>query len=225
MEKIKIDKIIRSARKSYSIVIEADATVIVRAPLRATMSEIQDVVRRKSDWIIEKQSAILEKLKSRKAREFVTGEMFLFKGVNYPLEIRSDLGYVFAFKEGRFLLSSVYKERAKVVFEHWYRRVARGVILERAVHYSGIMNLKFNGFRITSAETRWGSCSGRKNINFVWKLVMAPPEVIDYVVVHEIAHLAQMNHSKEFWAIVQSVLPDYKKRKKWLKDNGHLLEV
>jgi predicted metal-dependent hydrolase len=225
MAKIKIDKIIRSARKSFSIVIDSDATVIVRAPLHSTMSEIQDVVSRKSEWIIAKQSAILEKLKSKKKKDFVTGEKFLFKGTNYPLEIRNDFGFVFAFKEGRFLLNSGYIEHGRVVFEHWYKRVARGVILERAVYFSGIMNLKFNGFRITSAETRWGSCSGRKNINFAWKLVMAPPEIIDYVVVHEIAHLAQMNHSREFWAIVQGVLPDYKKRKKWLKDNGHLLEV
>ena len=82
------------------------------------------------------------------------------------------------------------------------------------------MNVTYGTVRLSSARTRWGSCSARGNLNFHWKLILMPPEVLDYVVVHELAHRREMNHSPRFWAIVEKVLPDYKERRRWLKENG-----
>ena len=86
--------------------------------------------------------------------------------------------------------------------------------------FTKIMNVTYGTVRLSSARTRWGSCSARGNLNFHWKLILMPPEVLDYVVVHELAHRREMNHSPRFWAIVEKVLPDYKERRRWLKENG-----
>ena len=95
--------------------------------------------------------------------------------------------------------------------------------MERAAYFAGIMNVTYGTLRLSSARTRWGSCSARGNLNFHWKLILMPPEILDYVVVHELAHRKEMNHSARFWAIVESVLPDYKERRQWLKENGTMV--
>lgn len=100
---------------------------------------------------------------------------------------------------------------------------ARSVFTRKVLHYSRLMGVTFNRITIREQKTRWGSCSTRRNLNFNWRLLLAPEEILDYVVVHELAHLKQMNHSKDFYAVVRSVLPNYKNLQNWLKKNGHLL--
>ncbi len=101
-----------------------------------------------------------------------------------------------------------------------YRELARAVISQRAAYFAAKMGVTFGRISIRAQKTRWGSCSSRGNLNFNWKLILMPPEILDYVVVHELAHRKQMNHSKLFWAEVERVLPDYVKRRRWLKENG-----
>ena len=104
--------------------------------------------------------------------------------------------------------------------EAFYRRAARKKIIERTAWYAKIMGVTYGRISIRAAKTRWGSCSGEGNLNFHWKLILMPPEILDYVVVHELAHRKQMNHSPLFWAEVEKVLPDYKARRAWLKEHG-----
>lgn len=100
------------------------------------------------------------------------------------------------------------------------REAAGEVFLQRCRYFAGLLNVEFNRITIREQKTRWGSCSSSRNLNFNWKLMLAPPEILDYVVVHELCHLKEMNHSPAFWHEVEKVLPDYAQRKKWLKDNG-----
>ena len=104
--------------------------------------------------------------------------------------------------------------------ERIYRQRAKERLRGRAAYFAPIMGVSYGSLRLSSAKTRWGSCSGKGNLNFHWKLILMPPEVLDYVVVHELAHLKEMNHSPRFWAVVEAVLPDYKERRQWLKENG-----
>ena len=104
--------------------------------------------------------------------------------------------------------------------ERIYRQRAKERLTERAAYFAGLMKVNYGTIRLSNARTRWGSCSGQGNLNFHWKLILMPPEVLDYVVVHELAHRKEMNHSKRFWAIVGQVLPDYQQRRRWLKEHG-----
>jgi len=103
------------------------------------------------------------------------------------------------------------------------RRQAKEIIAARVSYWAGVLGLEYNRVCIKDQRTLWGSCSGKKNLNFNWRLTAAPPEALDYVVIHELCHLREMNHSKKFWAHVSGVCPDYKVRRKWLRDNCALL--
>ena len=104
-----------------------------------------------------------------------------------------------------------------------YIRKAKETITKRASYFARLMGVSYRNITIREQKTRWGSCSSEKNLNFNWKLILAPPEVLDYVVVHELCHRLEMNHSPRFWAQVERVLPDYKVSRKWLREHGNEL--
>jgi len=219
---VKIDKIIRSRRKTIALIVSADATVIVRAPMRTNLEYIKKLVFQKRFWIDRKKKQALKNSVSAKAKEFVGGEEFLYLGENYKLKIENrediELADCLYFPE-KYLNDS----RAKMI--EWYQQKALEKIAERVNFYSQITGWKFKSISITNAKKRWGSCGPSGSLNFSWRLIMAPLDVIDYVVVHELAHIPEKNHSKRFWNKVKSILPDYKSRRKWLKDNGNILFV
>lgn len=107
--------------------------------------------------------------------------------------------------------------------EQLYRERARGKLTERTAYFASLIGVSYNRISIRSAKTRWGSCSAQGNLNFHWKLILMPSEILDYVVVHELAHRKEMNHSDRFWRQVELVLPDYKHRRQWLKEKGSLV--
>lgn len=107
--------------------------------------------------------------------------------------------------------------------EAQYRKEARRRITERAAYFAEKMGVNYGRIAIKAAKTRWGSCSARGNLNFHWKLILMPPAILDYVVVHELAHRIEMNHSPRFWTQVERILPDYRERRRWLKENGGLI--
>lgn len=107
--------------------------------------------------------------------------------------------------------------------EKWYRKEALAVIREKAEAYAGILSVQFESIRIKDQKSRWGSCSSKGNLNFNWRILMAPEPVCDYVIIHELCHLVFMDHSANFWNLVESICPEYKQYKKWLKENGQQL--
>jgi hypothetical protein len=102
------------------------------------------------------------------------------------------------------------------IISNWLKETARKHIIERTNYIANTYNFHYNRLSIKNQRTRWGSCSGKKNLNFNWRLIMTPHECVDYVIIHELAHTKQMNHSKNFWAIVEEIMPDYKSHKKTL---------
>ena len=115
-----------------------------------------------------------------------------------------------------------FESKEKMV--SWYRKQAREILTQRMEHFSKLSGWTYTSISINSARTRWGSCGPKNSINFSWRLVMAPMSVIDYVVVHELAHTVVKNHSRKFWDAVASVMPDYKERRRWLKENEGRME-
>lgn len=112
------------------------------------------------------------------------------------------------------------KEFLRECINGWYRKYARETLQRKAAFYSTRMQTDYKRITIKEQKTRWGSCSSKGNLNFNWKLVMMPEAIIDYVVVHELAHRKHMDHSSSFWKEVEKVLPDYRERRNWLKKNG-----
>jgi len=216
---IGIDKIIRSSRKSLSIAVTNDGEVVVRTPRFLSEETIYGMVKSKSAWIKRKKA----EAESRKVppHKFLQGEQFLFLGRSYPLLLVDRVGISVDLADN--LVISCVKKDIKALLIHWYRSRAEEEIGKRCLFYSEIIRLKPGAVKISGAMKRWGSCSSRGSLNFAWRLVMAPVEVIDYVVVHELVHLEEMNHSWRFWKKVASVMPDYERRRRWLSENGNRL--
>ncbi|HEU0025560.1 MAG TPA: SprT family zinc-dependent metalloprotease [Ktedonobacterales bacterium] len=111
------------------------------------------------------------------------------------------------------------------LLERWYRRQARTVFEERLIYWNVHYNLSWASVAIKAQKTRWGSCSRRGNLNFNWRLLLAPPAILDYVVIHELCHLQEHNHAAAFWALVERACPDYRDHRRWLRLHGHELAL
>lgn len=219
---IKINKLIRSKRKTLALEISHDGSLIVRAPAKASMDAINVFINKKRSWIRNKQEFARQRHQKALPKEFVNGEGFFYLGEIYKLWIVSNADVPLIFKD-EFLLSRDHLSNAMEIMLNWYKDQARSMILERVKLYSSIAGIAYNKFNISDARTRWGSCSAKGNMNFSWRLIMAPLRVIDYVVVHELAHQEVKNHSRKFWDKVKAIFPDYEQCRRWLKENGHLL--
>lgn len=225
MQEIQIDKIIRSSRKSFSIEINKDGKIILRVPNNASRRKIKDLIKNKSQWILKKQIDIENKKKNIKLREFKSGEIFKCLDKDYELILVDNFKYAFRNSDNKLYLNSEYEDHAKQFLIKWYKSKAYTYISSKTEEYAKKLNQDFNHVKISNAKTRWGSCSSNRNLNFSWRLIIAPSLVVDYVIVHELAHLIEMNHSKRFWKIVGSITPNYKIYETWLKDNGYLLDI
>ena len=217
---IKIDKLIKSRRKTLALEINDKAELIVRAPLSLSQRSLDAFLREKLNWIIKKQ----EEMRLRQSllvRQFTLGESFLFLGKDYELRVAKQ-SPALALSD-YFYISDKYLNSVKAVFSYWYKDQALEKIRERVFYYANKYDFKFAKIKISSATKRWGSCSSQKNLNFAWNLIMAPQFVIDYVVVHELVHLKHLNHSTRFWNMVADIFPDYQIAKDWLNKNGYLL--
>ncbi len=219
---IKIHQIIRSHRRSIGLMINQSAQLIIRAPYRVSEDYIQKLVSQKQDWIIRKQRYFQAKQTQTLKRSFVPGEEFLYLGISYKLQAVDDLPKAVVF-DGSLKISSQVLSNAKQHLESWYKLQAWDYISQKAGDLAQIHGLKYTSIKINDARTRWGSCGYKDTLNFTWRLIMAPQRVVDYVIVHELVHLKQKNHSRKFWAEVAKVLPDYKQDELWLKQNGDQL--
>ncbi len=212
----------KKRKKTISLQIGRNSEVRVYAPYHTPVGEIHQFVEEKRNWISKmarrqsQQPALIE------AKSFITGEYFYYLGQRYPLEVffepLENEGVVFW--NNRFFLNCPENpEMKKHYFVVWYKKKARQYFGERVAFYADVLKLTADGLRITSAGSRWGSCSHDNQLAFSFRLIMALPAVIDYVVVHELAHFRQKNHSSKFWDLVVEVIPDYKAHRRWLRDH------
>ena len=223
MRSVKIDKLVRTKRKTVALQVSDRAEVVVRAPRWVSVNYIVSFVNKHADWIEKRKKEIGKK--QARTKKFVVGEDFLFLGEKYilsriPLSQERSSGKSLSLAmEGGVLHLSESISDPKTALEKWYKKKAKEYIVRRVKELACEHNFKYNNIRITSAKTRWGSCSGKKNLSFSWRLIMVPQEAIDYVIFHEFSHLRYMDHSKLFWQQVERLCPAYKENKKWLNDN------
>lgn len=155
---------------------------------------------------------------------FVQGEKLLFLGKDYPLTLMPKVKGGLSFsKEKGFLLESDRQAEAAKLLTNFYREETRRLTTSIADAYARKWGLKYRSIRISSAKTRWGSCSAKNSLNFTYRLAMLPLELVDYVVAHELAHTRHHNHSADFWSFLGQLLPEFQTRRSWLKQNARNL--
>lgn len=226
---IKFEVVFRK-RKTMAIKVEPPDKVTAIVPLKTSRRVILERVRNKAPWIIKKLDHMKDFQYQAGPKEYVDGESFIFQGKNYRLqvEVNSSLTKLQIKIEGETLLvkSPVRdKETISRLVELWYRHEAKQVIYARIKFYQDKIPIIPNRVVLKDQKSRWGSCSSKNNLNFNFRTVMAPLPVLDYIVVHEMCHLVHLNHSKEFWNLVESILPEYRQQKEWLKMNGASLTL
>ncbi|MFA4877582.1 MAG: SprT family zinc-dependent metalloprotease [Methanoregula sp.] len=223
MDEIPIEKIVRSRRRTIALIIDSEARLIVRAPMRAPLEVIDSVIREKEGWI-RKKVAEMKQRPPAAVHRYEEGEIFYFLGRAYPLHIVED-GTSAVERTDRLCVSCTHGTDVSLQLKRWYVQEAQKEIRSRCMWFTMTTGYTPASVRITDACGRWGSCTHRGGLNFSWRLIQAPLEIVDYVIVHELVHLRQPDHSRKFWTKVKEIMPDYERRRKWLRENERLLRI
>jgi predicted metal-dependent hydrolase len=220
----------RSSRsKRLRIVADIEVGIRLIAPERVSLRECERFMYSQKEWILV-QWERMQKQRVKQAKlfqPFLEKNSVVYLGKEYQLVV--DVGVrhwpPVSVEDDVLIVHCVKADLAEKILERWYRQQAKAVIAGALEKYRALMGVKYNELTIKDQKTRWGSCSSKGNLNFSWRLILAPKSVLDYVVVHELAHLREMNHSARFWSVVEKFFPEYKKQIKWLKDNGVGLRI
>ncbi len=212
----------KSKRKTASIYIERDGQVSVLVPKRLSNRQVEGLLEAKRKWIYKNLAEWHDLNTTRVRREYVNGEGFLYLGRTYRLRVVEEQGVPLLLKDGYFCLRSdvAAKNKADAAFRAFFRDKGHKKISERVAQYERRMGVQSKGIRIIDLKNRWASCTPEGSLNFHWKCMMSPTTILDYIVVHELAHLVFPNHTKAFWNEVDKVMPNYQQRKEWLRVNG-----
>jgi len=222
----------RSARYRRITLSILEDRVRVSAPNNISAKQLKDILNVKQEWILKHWLAKLDALK-RPVR-YVDGEHFLYLGNTVELKIiKHQRKRMKVFLEGQALVVNLPHDlpdqdcalNVKAALKSWYKVQARRVLQEKLDRQAKRMQVTFQKFRLKEQKTSWGSCSSKGNLNLNWRIIMAPDAAIDYVIIHELAHLTYLNHSKQFWQRVAEYMPDYADWKKWFKNHGQELKL
>ncbi len=218
---MKADKIVRSHRSSIGIRITQDGKIVVSAPHLMPNFFIERFLDEKKDWITKSLSKVQAhpKVTSRKYGE---GEEFLYLGKPYKLRL-GNFKEIAITHELQFPVGLQF--RAQKELTNWYVRQAREKISQRVAYHSAQMQTSYKSIFFSDTSSKWGTCTPDNRLQFNWRLIMAPLMVLDYVVIHELAHTTEKNHSRDFWNIVRRYTPAYRQHREWLNKNATLLVV
>ena len=215
-------RIIRARRRTLSIHILPDGSVVVSAPLLTSSGTIQRFLDEKHAWI-EKHLAVVKKQLFISKRAYRDGERFLFLGQSYTLHFGNYTRITL--KNSELCFPQFLAFRVKKELHEWYVKEARTVISDRVVANALQMNVHYKSISFSDTKSKWGSCTHDNRLQFNWRLIMSPIIVINYVVVHELAHIMEKNHSDVFWTKVRNINPSYRQQIKWLKEHGNALSL
>lgn len=216
-------KVIFSQRKTLTIRVERDRSIVVAAPEGTSSDKIRQVIESRKLWIYEKtrHAQKYDPLPHPPGKELVSGESLLYLGRHYRIELEEGNGDI-RFDQKFFVPRERKKDHS--IFLDWYIARAEEKILPRVALYATNLGVSYKEAKIGKGKYRWGSCTPDDNVILNWRLIKAPMFVIDYIAVHELAHLIEQNHTPRFWNIVRAQIPAMDKAKAWLQKNGALLE-
>ena len=212
-------------RRKLTITVERDRSVVIHAPAKTKDETIRRVVESKRQWIYEKvrHQQKYKNLPHPPGKELVNGESALYLGRLYQIEI-VDSGLDEIRFNQRFIIPSSLASGKRGTLREWYISRANQKIPPRVKRHAHQLGVEYSRAKIVDNRYRWGSCTVKDNVNFNWRLIKAPMFVIDYVIVHELAHLIEANHTPRFWNIISAQIPKMEKARTWLSENGQVLE-
>lgn len=218
---VKPDLIVKTHRRSLSLTITKTGELVVHAPKRLSTDEIFKYINEKEKWIITKQKEIQERLSINK--DIINYNQIQFLGKKYNIEKFNGLKKIELTEDSLLLPTNLQDDIAKI--KSWFMSNAKQILKERLEYFANLMQIDYAKVTITNSKTRWGSCDMNRNIKLNFRLVMLPHKALDFVLIHELAHIIEFNHSKEFYKVIASVMPSYKLQQKQLKNNDYLLNL
>lgn len=229
-------KIVPSNRRTMALQVTKEGEVLVRIPRYVSLAAGHGLILENKEWVYKQVNKVQKKLLEKEDFSWQNGAEILLFGKNIPLCVNTDSSKrkcLIRKTDNEITITGPFDDRNRETYESvvreamklWYRKEARAYLEEKTAWWASRMKVTYEKIAIRDQATRWGSCSTKGNINFNWRLVLLPAELADYVVVHELAHRLQMNHSRQFWNVVGSVMPDYGERRKALKYWGEKLDL
>ncbi|HEX3025771.1 MAG TPA: SprT family zinc-dependent metalloprotease [Clostridia bacterium] len=198
------------------IQVEKDGGVVIRAPSSLSVNSLEKFIQGKQTWIrnaVERQ----KKHHLKTSLSIRDGGRLLYLGELRP--VVSDSGVRDAYyQEGTYYIPTLSEEENRQSVISLLRKTAKRTFTRRVKYFSCLAGIRYSSIRITGAATRWGSCNAKGGMNFSYRLLFTPPETIDYVIVHELSHILQHNHSEAFWKVVENIMPDYRRRARALRN-------
>lgn len=211
-------------RRTIGITVRHDGALVVAAPVGCPPRRVREVVRDKLPWV-RRQLAKVVARPTVPRRLWTDGERLPYLGAGYPLRLVEDGAVPVRLRRGAFLMTPVAAADGRRHMVQWYTDHAGPLLTRRVAHFRDAVAASPESIRVGDLGRRWGTCDARGRVRFHWQVVLFPRPVIDYIVVHELAHVHELNHSRRFWERVEHVLPDCARRKAWLREHaaGHTL--
>ncbi|MCA1032554.1 M48 family metallopeptidase [Bacillus timonensis] len=208
-------------RTSTSIAIDHYGNIEVSAPKGTPDDRVLQLLEDKWALILEKVNETKERTLGQQKKVYDHGETFLYLGKTYPIQIVQDgtnnQDYVLFEEEKLYIyVKQLEDDKVKQALKRFYYQQCKALVERSIKFYQPNFKVKPRGVRINDSSTTWGTCDSNLQLTFNWKLAMAPIEVIDYVVVHEMCHMVHLNHDRSFWRLVGKIMPDYKEKESWL---------
>ena len=215
-----VDYEVRQSGDATEPRIDVDIRGVTVVLPEGSSTEPETLLAENAAWVVEKQRKYDSYREQIPERHFEAGETFPYMGEEYEVIVEQRPASDIDGEKLRLAEHHVKQTSVKRALETLYRRKARETFEERAEHYSAKMNVEYEQIEIRNQRTKWGSCSSTGTLGLNWRLMMAPPDIIDYIVVHELAHLREPNHSDSFWSLLAEFLPDYEQHERWLEQNS-----
>lgn len=217
---LRFEVVLSARRRTMELSVERDGGLVVRAPEGATSARLEAFIHEKRTWVYRKVAEKEALRRTVPVREYVSGEGFPYLGRSYRLLLVNRQEVPLRLEAGRFRLRRSEVGQGRAHFIRWYAEHGRTWLRRRVEALAPRVGVEPGAVEVRDLGYRWGSCGWSRTLNFNWATILLPPSIVEYVVVHELVHLCERNHTPAFWRRVERAMPDYVRRKTWLAERG-----
>lgn len=217
---LRFDVVLSARRRTMELSVERDGALVIRAPEGATDARLEAFIREKRTWVYRKVAEKEALHHAVAVREYVSGESFQYLGRSYRLLLVRRQDVPLRLEAGRFRLLRSEVGQGRSHFICWYAEHGRAWLRRRVEALAPRVGVEPGAVEVRDLGYRWGSCGKSRTLNFNWATILLPPTIVEYVVVHELVHLRERNHTTAFWRKIERAMPDYARRKAWLAERG-----